>query len=767
MARKETLLTAGWKFALGVPNEESFKEVQLPHDWAIDAPFDRNMKQGAAQGFRNRWSLGWYRLNLPIDEKSAEHRYYLDFGGIYEQSEVRVNGAYAGGRKYGYSPFRLDISEHLRTGDNLVEIKVDNTSFPVDRWYSGCGIYRPVKLLELEERHLDEREVVVKTEIKGGDALVMVKTGVSGKVRAVLSSGGADISAEGEGEITITVKGARLWSAEEPNLYDLTLSLMDGQRVADEIKLRVGIRNIVMDPKRGMLVNGKPVKLQGVCLHQDVGCRGVAAKKEIWRERLLLLKEMGCNAIRAAHHAHSAEFMDLCDEMGFYLYAEPFDKWTGGLYGRYFETEWREDFAALVKRDRNRPSIFIWGVGNEVEHQGQPSMLKLCKMLVDYVKSLDGTRPVCYAMNPHFKREKKVDLSKIDDIQAFVDEVDETEIDDIAEKMERIALIAELVDVIGCNYQEQWYELIHERCPDKLILGTETYQFFMGHADFYQNMSMNHPALAPENREYVIGSMIWTGYDYLGESMGWPAKGWSGAPIRTNMEKRPNYYILQSYWSKKPMVHFSVMDYSLADEGIKAHWDTPMYADHWHFPQFGKTVIPYMIASNCDEVRLWLNGKRYYVPAPSDCPNRLISGFLPWLPGTVTAEGYINGEKVCEHSLKTPGFAVKLNFDEMTAAVPAEEGYELLLTVRTFDQDGNPCFRESGRVRFAVEGCGEILAVDNGSLMHEEPYGAESVHMHQGVASVLVRLTGEEGKIRVRAFCEGMQPAALDLRCEK
>ncbi|MGI5898741.1 MAG: glycoside hydrolase family 2 TIM barrel-domain containing protein [Christensenellales bacterium] len=763
MARKELLLTDGWEFALGEPAEENFKEVFLPHDWAIDAPFDKNMRQGGAQGFRDRWNTGWYRLKMQIDDVDEGYRYFLDFGGIYEQSEVRMNGAYVGGRKYGYSPFRLDISEFICQGKNLLEIKVDNTAFPVDRWYSGCGIYRPVKLLKLENSHLDEREVVVKTEINGADALMTVQTGVSGRVRAILSGGGVDISAEGEGSIKIPVKGARLWSADEPNLYDLTLSLMDAERAADEITLRVGIRDIVMDPHKGMLVNGKPVKLQGVCLHQDVGSRGIASKKEIWRERLLQLKNMGCNSIRAAHHAHSAEFMDLCDEMGFYVYAEPFDKWTGGLYGRYFETEWQQDFAALIKRDRNRPCVFMWGVGNEVENQAQPSMLRLCKMLVEYAKSLDDTRPVCYAMNPHFKYEKKVDLSKIEDIQAFVDEVDEAEINDIGERVERIALIAELVDVIGCNYQEQWYELIRQRCPDKLILGTETYQFFIGHADFYQNMGVENPALVPENHQYVIGSMIWTGYDYLGESMGWPAKGWSGAPIRTNMEKRPNYYILQSYWSKKPMVHFSVMDYSLMDEGIKAHWDTPMLADHWHFPQFLKTVIPYVIASNCDEVRLWLNGKRYHVPAPADSPNRLTMGFLPWLAGTVTTEGYINGEKVCEHSLTTPGFAVELAFDERVSPVAAEKGCEMLLTVRAFDGDGNPCFRESGRVRFAVEGCGVLLAVDNGSLMHEEPYGADSIHMHQGVASVLIRLSGGEGRVAVRAFASGMQPAVIDI----
>lgn len=749
----------GWEFAWNDGSSKNFQPVRLPHDWAINRPFDKTMEEGASQGYRNRYGIGWYRKMLKLEEKREGIRCFLDFGGIYENSTVWMNGKEAGGHKYGYSSFRLDVTELVREGENRIEIRVDNTGTPSDRWYSGAGIYRTVRWIETEETYLDENEVIIHTGVEGKNGRVTIYTELPGRtVRAGLRDGEQEWSAQTDkGRMEILVPEAKLWSAEEPNRYELLLSLMDGEREADRISFRIGIREISMVPGKGMFVNGEHVLLKGMCLHQDAGCLGTAVRKEIFRQRLLSLKEMGCNAIRAAHHTFCPEFLDLCDELGFYVYEECFDKWHGGLYGRYFETEWQKDVEAMVKRDRNRPCIFIWGVGNEVENQGQKGMLDTLEMLTDYVKGLDASRSVTYAMNPHFKRESGVDVSKIKDIQQFVDEVSDTEIYDNAERMERIAGIAEYVDVISCNYQEQWYPMIHERIPDKLILGTEVYQYFQGHPDQMQNFTDENPSLVPESLPYVLGGMIWTGIDYLGESMGYPSKGWSGAPIRTNGEKKPGYYILQSYWSKKPMVHFSVMDYSLSDEYVKEHWDMPLLADHWHFPQFHKTVIPYVIASNCEEVRLYLNEKRIYVPKPSACANRLISGFLPWQPGTVTVIGVNGGKEECRYQTTTPGPAVRLAFDQEQLSLPPEKGYEILLTVRAQDEEGNPYFRESASVRFRAEGPAEIMAVDNGNLMGNEPYGEECIHMYHGCASVMVRLTGEKGRVCIMADAEGMQ----------
>ena len=823
--REEKLINRGWQFALlpckpvdfqtAKERDEkrkqssfdlrselgalSFSPVDLPHDWAVSCPFNKEMDDGAPQGFRDRWGIGWYKKTVTLEEKKEGMRYLLYFGGVYENATLWVNDFKIGNHKYGYSSFQMDITEAVKAGDNELLMRVDNSVMPADRWYSGCGIYRDVALHIVPEEHLDLWEIQVHTKIEGTDAIVEVETKsrvlVQGILCPIKSSGENDDvtievaepnlsnieetevffaeSSEGlDGKLQFHVKNAKLWSADDPQLYRLILSTEN-----DKVSVNIGIREVVFDAKKGMLVNGVPTKLKGVCLHQEAGCLGTAVTKEIWRERLTHLKKLGCNAIRAAHHTYSEEFLDLCDEMGFYVYEECFDKWKGGLYGRYFDKNWESDAEAMVKRDRNRACILIWGVGNEVENQGQDSMLAILKQLSDKVRSLDSSRPITYAMNPHFKRESNVDLSKIKDIQQFVDEVSDTEIYDAKERVSRIAKIAEIVDIISCNYQEQWYELIHEQIPDKLILGTEVYEYFCGHYDQMQNFTEQIPSSVPFKYEYCIGSFIWTGYDYLGESMGYPAKGWSGALIHTNNEYRPIAYILKSLWSKEPVVHFSVMDYSLFDEGVKEHWDSPIYADHWHFPQFRKTLIPYMIASNCDEVHLFLNGKQFFIPRPSECKNGIITGFLPWQPGTVTVVGYQNGKEACRHEVVTPGMAVALAFDQecdhkecvstVNLGIP-EKKQHLLLTVRAVDENGNSCFRESGKVHFAVEGAAKIVGVDNGDICSNEPYQEDSVHLYHGCASVMLELYCKPGRVSVHAFGDGLRQAQTIIEvCEK
>lgn len=795
MPRTEQQIMKDWRFALmpmtphreketsleipdiaEAPNENEFMTITLPHDWACNRPFDKSMEQGGAQGFLNRWGIGWYRRTLQMEKKQKGYLYYLHFGGIFENSTIWVNGQYAGGRKYGYSSFRVDITKLLRQGTNELLIKVDNSVTTADRWYSGCGIYRTVKLVTVEETHLDPWEVIVDTKLKLGETSEQTKAVINIDVSDAMRVGEASwkqadveksdlqvqavlhrkaceaevmqpvvekIEAAGK-QITLILTNPSLWTAETPNLYTLELTLLKKGVVCDCIRQNIGIRRVEFIPQKGMFVNGQRVLLKGVCLHQEAGCVGIAAKREVWEARLKQLKEMGCNAIRAAHHTHSEEFMDLCDEMGFYVYEECFDKWVGGLYGRYFETQWEQDVEAMVKRDRNRPSVVIWGVGNEVENQAHESMLQILQMLSDKVKSLDSSRPVTYAMNPHFKRESNVDLSKVKDIQQFVDEVSDTEIYDNEERIQRISRIGEIVDIISCNYQEQWYPLIHEAMPDKLILGTEIYQYFCGHPDQMQNFTDTNPNLVPEQYEYCIGSMIWTGYDYLGESVVYPAKGWAGSMIRTNGERRPSYYILQSYWTKEPMVHFSVLDYTLGDEGVKEHWDIPPYADHWHFPQYHKMVVPYMIASNCEEVELYLNEKRFYIAKPAESANRLITGFLPYQSGKVTVIGRCGGQEVCRQITVTPGPAVKLQFDNLVTEIPSEPGYEILLSVHALDAEGNRYYRESTMVHFRVDGPAEIIGVDNGDMMSHEPYNEQYIHMYRGCASVMLRMKKSE-----------------------
>lgn len=757
MPRTILPVSTGWTFSLdGV----HFSPVSIPHDWCIERPIDEHAPLDMPQGYFCRGDIGYYRCTLAVS-KQEKHRYFLDFGGVFEQATVFLNDQEVGHHGYGPSPFSLDVTDALISGDNALLVKVDCREEPADRWYSGCGIYRPVTLRVVEDKHLDTQQLLVHSHVADNLATVDIQTGTSLPVQAVLTApDGTTFTAKGESRMSLTVSNPQLWSSETPHLYTLTLSLLDGERVADEVTLRIGIRDVRFVTGEGLFVNGAHVYLRGVCLHQDMGCRGIAAKKEMWRVRLTQLKAMGCNAIRAAHHVHSEEFMDLCDEMGFYVYEECFDKWHSGAYARYFQDNWRQDVDAMILRDRNRPSVIIWGIGNEVENQAHDSMIETLRMLVGRAHTLDATRPVSCAMNPHFKRPADIDLRTIRDIQAFVDEVDDREITDLQERLVAIRRIAECVDIICCNYQEQWYPQIHAMMPDKLILGTEIFQYFVGETDHYQNYTELPPLLIAESEPWLLGGFTWSGFDYLGESMGWPSKGWTGAIIRTNGNPRASYHMFRSFWTKAPMVHLAILDYSLGDEFIKDHWGFPPYEAHWDFPMFNKQLLPYMIATNCDRVEIEVPGRSF--AAPEKGKNGLITGFLPYIPGFVTAKGYLNGQLVCEHRLVTPGPAAKLAFDAQ-AALPPECGYEVLLTVRVQDEENHPTLRENRPVTFSVDGPATLVATDNGHLTETTPYPSPTVPLWHGQASVVIRLTGERGTVHVHAKAEGLAQDTLTI----
>ena len=774
----------GWAFALNrgfAPMEKAdakklaWEPVTLPHDWMISSPFSKTMQQAAPQGFFDRWGIGWYKKQFPLKKEEGK-QYRLCFDGIYEHSTIWVNDVLVGGRMYGYSSFFVDITDAVADGENHVLVKVDNTAVPSDRWYAGAGIYRKVTLEVVPKEHLEKDDIFVETAWEGENAILTIHTGEKRPVRAILreaernkeqksaAKGAADLAASAvisessTGPIVMTVKNPRLWSAETPQLYDLTVELLADARVLDRVTIRTGLRRQELYADRGLFINGEPVKLRGVCVHQEAGCFGTAVQKEIWRNRLEELKKIGCNSIRLAHHLYMPEMLDLCDEMGFYVYEECFDKWTGGAYGRKYPTEWKKDLTCMVKRDRNHPSILFWGVGNEVENQAYDSMLEMLEAHVSAVKELDETRPVTLAMNPHFSYPTEpVDMSKVEDIQQFVDEMKTGEIFDMDDRVERIKLIAEKVDLLSCNYQEQWYERIHRAIPDKAILGTETYMYFRGYEEKFQNFMDVNPWFDVEQLDYCIGGMIWTGIDYLGESMAYPAKGWSGAMFATDMEKRPIAWQLQSYWSKEPMIHFAVMDYSIPDEGAKEHWDYPRYVSHWEFPQFSKTVIPYMIATNCEQVEITVNEKEFLLQPTASYPNRMITGYLPYLPGTVTVIGKNGGKEVCRQVIQTPGIAVKLAFEkeEQTVTLTEGEDYQVLLKVRAYDEENRPVFRESAKVQFVVEGPARMVGVDNGDIKRAEPNANDSTHMFRGRADAAIAVTGP-GRVRVTAFAEGM-----------
>lgn len=728
--------------------ETGWKIVQIPHDWAISRPVNPEMKtpdewpEGpASQGFIDRWGIGWYRKHFTLTEKTKGKRYILFFEGVFERCTVYVNEICMGGHNYGYSGFSIDVTDVVHKGENLIAVRVDNSLTITDRWYSGCGIYRKVEFHELPENYLTMEDISVRADYKNG----------AGSLRIQIRDKGYPVTVSMDGIFEENIlAGEKIfekrnlyvspWSAGNPKLYQLKITGLGYTKT-----LMIGFRRIEFIPNQGMFVNGSPVKLKGVCLHHDAGCVGAAVTKTLMRRRLDLLKEMGCNTIRTSHNIASEDLLDLCDEMGFYVIDECFDKWVQGAYARFYEAEWEDDLSYLVFRDRNRPCVVMWSVGNEIDDQGADFMLRLLDRHCAKLRSLDD-RPVSLAMSPHYRNLQGESVGTC-----------------VPDKISAIRRIAEYVDVIGCNYQEQWYEAIHKAIPDKLIMGTEVYMFFKGSYDYYQDYRTDTPWMEVERRPYVIGGCLWAGIDYLGESMGFPSKGWAGTPLHTNLVRKPISYLMESYWSSKPMVHISILDYTKKPEIVREPWSPLPLSDSWNYPMFAKMPMPYMIFTNCREVRLSLNGNYYQLPRPEECESRIIHGFLPVEKGRVLVEGIEDGKVVCTHELVTSGPSAQLQFTEVPVISKEEKvklPAQLLFTVAASDKSGNINYRESGEVKFTAEGPCRIEGVDNGYLCSLEPYASDKVHMHQGKASVIVRITGS-GRIVLHAASDGIMGKSI------
>ena len=802
--RETVSLNKGWEFALrrGFDRMEKGEEVSLafspcfiPHDWAVTSPYDGEMPEGGQQGYRNRYGTGWYRRTLDIVKKPGKV-YRLCFDGIYEDSTVWVNDQEVGGRKYGYSPFSLDITDALRDGGNALLVRVDNTKIPVDRWYSGAGIYRKVYLEILPETHLDPLSVrTLATVENDGHGKIALSGLLPGKYEVSLVPGANEAPEacktrdEGEskpftgneapvlenpasfttssGNAELLCEAPDLWSAENPALYKLEIRYYGNQKNSvpplDSITFRIGFRTVEFRPNEGLFINGKMTKLKGVCLHQDCGLFGNAVLPEIYRERLEAFKAIGVNYLRLAHHLYAPEVLDLADEMGFYVYEECFDKWTGGLYGRYYETEWKKDLSVMVERDRNRPSILFWGVGNEVENQAWPSMLAMLDHHIDRVNELDGTRPVSVAINPHFfYPDEKIDISEIKDIQAFVDEARKGEVDSVEERVALIGALTKRTNVICCNYQEQWYDRLHEAYPEKLILGTENYMYFEGSYDHYQNYSDKNPWFDVLNRDYVIGEAIWAGADYLGEAMCYPCQGWTGALFTADLEKKPIASLYESYWTEKPMLRFAVMDYTIPDTGVKEHWGYPPYETHWSFPMFTNILLPYMVATNCEEVELHTGGRIFDVPPVKTFKNRMVTGFVPYFAGGITIIGKIGGKEAVRQEIRTEESAAALRFDEKAPRLTINAGGTagIRFKVRAYDENGTAVFREGRPVKFTVEGPAVLCGVENGDFRTLNPSTGDTVPLFHGRAAVGLVVTGA-GTVGVRAEVEGLPAAEI------
>ena len=767
------LFNKDWKFLLGDSNgaeqesycDRTWKSVDLPHDWVIHQPFEKGedgvwTEQGS-QGFFVWKSTGWYRKEFFLGDIS-DKEIYLYFGCAYRNADIYVNGKKAGTHAYGYTSFEMCITSLVKLGKNIIAVRLDNGSSVPDRWYSGAGLFRDVYLRITPLLHFTTYGLAVKSLLReDGSAEIKIaatlKNTSSGEGNSFLNlilknHGGKEIashkkafqfSAKSETVIehTFTVEDAELWSDTDPKLY--TLSAFTEEQNSRETQF--GIRTVEMIAGKGFFINGKSIKLKGVCLHHDCGIVGAAFYKEAWRRRLLILKSLGCNAIRTSHNPQAEEFLDLCDELGFYVIDECFDKWKSLSYGEIFEENWKQDIHDFILRDRNHPSIFLWSVGNEVAEQGSKEMVKLGKMLCDYVRTLDN-RPVTVALAPFVTEKTPRDL-----------------VGAPPEKhVEMTKRIAEFVDVLSLNYHEPWYPYYTAEI-DKPIIGSECYEYYSGALMNWEDFTEKNPWQYVLESDNVLGQFIWTGIDYLGEAC-YPSKGWTGASLDICGFYKDQAWFRKSFWSDEPTIRLCFYDNTQPNNFARGRWNFPYTASHLNLDHLKRRIVTAFVYTNCDTAELWINGKKIGQRKRSDFENGIIKWTFDYASGELKVIGYNAGKRVAVHEMKTADIpsVINLKADYLSLKPDSLAHIEINIT----DESGIPNPAEDLLLGFSLEGDGEILGASSPNLNNPLGFDLPRVYTSLGKALVIIKAGSSCGKLCFSAFGENLKTGRLHFTVE-
>jgi beta-galactosidase len=724
-SRQRLLMDYGWRFTTGDPagaeapafDDAAWRSVDLPHDWSIEGPYDENAATGGRGGYLPT-GIGWYRRALTLPEGARGRRVTVEFDGVYQNSDVWVNGHHLGSRPYGYIGFHYDLTPHLVEGPNVVAVRVDNSHQPNTRWYSGSGIYRHVWLTVTDPLHVARWGTFVTTpEVDGASALVAVRSGIvndgaserRGNLRTVILDAAGREVARGEAPFALAageradlaqqlaVDGPALWSLDAPVLYTLRAIVLDpAGNVVDETDTPFGIRDIAYDADRGFLLNGTRVKMLGVNLHHDGGPVGAAVPEAVWERRLVLLKQMGVNAVRTAHNPPASEFLDLCDRLGLLVMDEAFDEWTHGKvehgYNKYFADWAEQDLVDFMRRDRNHPSVVLWSLGNEIGEQHAPGGHEVLRMLVEIAHREDPTRPVTTG-NDHIYA------------------------DDGATTVE----FMELLDVVGYNYVDRWHErrelfAAQDRHahPDWKLIGTESGSVWGTRGEysvgddpdrvrpFYNALMIRAEQLwrFVALHDYFAGDFMWTGIDYLGESR-WPRKNSTSGVLDLVGFPDDGYFFYKSRWTEAPMIHLF---------------------PHWNWSGREGQLIPVLAYTNCEAVELYLND-RFLGEKRLEFPRQGTSGGwnsydrppvfpttadlhlawdVPYEAGVLRAVGKRNGEIVVTQEVRTAGEASALRLSVDRGEILSGIRDVAHVEVEVVDADGVVVPTSEHLVRFTV-----------------------------------------------------------------
>jgi beta-galactosidase len=789
-SRQRLLMDYNWKFiqsdikAAENPdfNDTNWRTLNLPHDWSIEGEFKEDAITKGPGGYLPT-GIGWYRKHLNLASPGKGQQFWIEFEGVYMNSDVWINGHHLGKHPYGYTGFYYDLTPFVKKGDNIIAVKVDNSIQTNSRWYSGSGIYRHVWLNIAGPVHVAQWGTYITTpEVSSSSATISVRTSIENHnqvnknmiLRSVVKNeAGKEIAAvetpvllaasgKTDVEQNINVVSPSLWSVDSPTLYTLHSIVLEGTKINDSYTTTFGIRKIEFDKDKGFLLNGQHIKMNGVCLHHDAGCMGSAVPVQAWVRRLKLLKEMGCNAIRTSHNPPAPEFLDICDKMGFLVMDEIFDEWVekkgqiGFGYHMYFEEWWKPDLLSMIYRDRNHASVVIWSAGNEVPDQVVETGSEVMRKIAEVFHKEDPTRPVTQANDRIAAGDGPAKLPFL-----------------------------ELQDIVGYNYVDRWnerrelyYSVDRHDHPDWKMIGTENVSVggLRGQYSISNDRQDRRPGRSRDYRlgmiqaeqlwkftsvnDYVIGDFMWTGIDYLGEAM-WPNKNANSGVIDLCGFPKDGFYFYQSQWTKTPMVHI---------------------LPHWNWAGSEGKVISVIAYTNCDTVELFLNGrsfgaKSYVFPQqghskswngyerpyiPPTTSDLHLSWDVPYEQGTLKAVGRKNGKTVTEEVRTTSNpAAIRLSADRKEINADAHDISNIVVEI--IDENGLVVPTANNLIEFKIEGKGVLTGTDNGNPQDKTLMKSEQRNAFNGLALAVVQSTEKGGSIRITAVSPGLKDAVIEI----
>lgn len=804
-AMERQLWDAQWRFALADSPEmaqlsyddSAWRVLNLPHDWAIEGNFYVKNPSGAVGGALPG-GVGWYRKRLMLTDNNEHSRYVLHFDGAFMNTSVYVNGKLVGIRPYGFIGFGFDITPFLnKKGENVVAVRIDNAQQPNCRWYTGCGIYRHVYLLRSDEVRLAQWGVQVLPVLKGRGANITLNSTIESfatqarklslkqmvydaEGRCVAQSTTPCVAHEGKNTVSQKIKmtNVKLWWPHAPYIYKVVSQLIDGKKVHDRDTTTMGLRNIAFDAKTGFAINGRNTKLNGVCLHGDLGCLGSAINEDALYRQLRMMKDMGANAIRCSHNPPAPELLHMCDTMGLMVMDEAFDQWRTGKtqfdYALFFDKWAEKDITDMVLRDRNHPSIILWSIGNEVLEQWNTD--KNQGVDLDDVNILlnNARDPSRLADNKELSDNSKItrwlaDIVRRNDPSRLITAgCNETSPNNHLFK-------SGAIDVIGFNYHSKQVAKVPENFPGKPFLLSEsvsalqTRGFYAMPSDSIRRLpgkhrpfidtsflcsaydnsctswSATHEATwdVVKHTPFCSGQFIWTGFDYIGEPtpFNFPARSSYFGIVDLAGFPKDAYYLYQSEWTNKTVLHLF---------------------PHWNWMP-GQTIDLWCYYNNADEVELFVNGQSRGVKRKANEHEYHVMWRERFEPGTVRVVSRKAGRQVAERTVNTAAQPHHLRLTPNRKTLLANGRSLVFITVEVVDKDGNLCPWAENEVFFSLNGHASIAGVDNGSPFSLERFKDNRRKAFFGKCLVVVQAGNDEGEVNLKAKSIGLEDAELKL----